>query len=300
MTGTHYLTDLVGDLGFTESLSGLFLELFLGPNALPQHLALIYGGSINGTRSDTIKVPLVQAQGNPFTATAEGTDLSDSDLSTDKATVVVARTGIAYQLGDLWRTADGGDIATKIAQGLFSGYTRSQLIQLCNLIDGFSKTQTATSKLTAEDVLKAKAQLGAVPGPRLGILHSKQFGELEADIGLNLGGAHAFSPASQELIQKVGSGYVGQWAGIDWFVTDDVVTGGGDYKGAIMAPGAIAWADGTPEHSGLPTQMLVGGKVLVEEERQAGKFRSRLIANALTGMSLGVTTRGVTLNSDVA
>lgn len=295
---TNYFSDLAGDLGLAESVSGLFMELFLGPTGLPQHPALMYGGSITGTKSDTLKVRLAQFLGNAFTATAEGTDLGDTDLSTDSVQIVVARHGIAYQLGDLFRTTDGGDVAQQIAQGLFTGFTRTQLLQACAIIDDFTLTQTSSSVLKAEDVLAAKAKLGAVPGPRLGIVHSKQWGELEADIGLNLGGAHAFNPASQDVINRVGSGYVGEWAGISWFVTDDVHSAGGKRKGAILAPGALVWADGTPAYSGLPTQLLVANKVLVEEERQAGRFRSRLIANALTGMSMGIDSRGVTLISN--
>lgn len=295
---TVYLSDMVGDLGLAEVLSGLWIEKRQGPNALPNHPAFVYAGSISGTRSDTLKVRLSTLAGNAMTATAEGTDLSDSDVDTDSVQVVVARQGISYQLGDLLRTTDSGELAMKLIDGLFSGFTRTQLLQSCNLIDGFTKYQTASSTLTAADVLAAKAKLGAIPGPRLGILHSKQWGELEADIGLNLGGAHAFSPASADVIAKVGSGYIGEWAGISWFITDDVISSGGKRKGAIMAPGALAWGDGTPATSGLPTQLLIGGKVLVEEERNAGRFRSRFIANALLGMSMLQDNNGVTLNSN--
>lgn len=290
--------DIAGDARAAESISGTFLELWGGPTALPKHPALVYGGSITGLNTKVITVPHMRTEGNAFATTAEGTDLTDSALTTGSSDVTVARAGISYMLGDLMRTTDRSKIYDAIAQGLFSGYTRALLLQIINIIDGFTLTQTATSTLTAEDFLAAKAKLGAVPGSRLAVLHSKSFGELERDIGLNAGGGHVFNPATQEMINKVGSGFVGSWAGVEIFVTDDVISSGGDRKNAILAPGAICWADGEPVSDGLPTQMMVGGKVLVDLERQGGKFQSRLIANGLLGSAMGIDARGVTLNSD--
>jgi len=295
---TTWYTDVASDARAAEIISGRFLELFSGPTSLPQHPALVYGGNIEASMTTRITVPHFRTLGNPFTAVAEGTDSTDEALGIDSSDVDVARQVISYSMGDLMRLTDRQGIFGLVAQGMFTGFTRTLMQQICNIIDGFTLTQTATDVLTVAAVLAGKAKLGAVSGPLLMILHSKSFGELQSDLGTVSGGALQFSPASVELVNKTGGGYVGDFAGMNVFVTDDVVSAGGKRKNAILAPGAICWADGKPSISGLPTQMLVGDRLLIEEERQAGKGVSRLVGQGYLGASMGIDARGVTLNSD--
>lgn len=299
---TSYYTDFSTDSRASQIISGQFLELFTGATALTMHPALRYGGSADVRGSKVIRVPHFALNGYDLMAsTAEGTDVTSTAIGTGHTDVTIARYALGRDVGDLARMTDPNGILdyAKLGASMYASYTRTLLSLVCNVIDDGGTSQTCSSTATADDFLAAKGKLAGASGPLLAILHSKQWSEIQRDLGTTSGGSLQFDPATPALVAQFGPGYAGNFAGVDIFVTDDVVSSGGDRKGGILAPDAIVWGDGIPAVDGfVPGQTLIGGKVLYEPDRNAGKGYTRFIANAYLGVSAGISARLCTFNSD--
>lgn len=292
----------MSDAVVAASLSAVFLRSASAPGSITAHPSVRYIRSINGTGSTTVKVPILGFGGGTMTAVAEGTAASNAALSSDSAPIEVARYISQYSTGDMLSLVnpvfDAANLETW-GQGFYDEYARTLLSMIANITDGFTASVTATSTLTLSDFNAAVGKLitASAPAPYLAVLHGKQWGELRSDINENAGGSVAFDPATPELLRVKGSGFQGTLNGVDIFVCEYVPSSGGDRKGAIMAADAIVWADGAPA-ANLPGQISLGGKVLLEQDRNASAGLTQLTGTAFIGVAMGLDSRGVTLNSD--
>jgi len=292
----------LSDAMAAEAISSLWLSLFQSPEAIPAHPAIFYGGQANGGASTTVTVPHYGFGGyDLMSATAEGTAASNVALTTGKSEVAVARYAIQREIGDLARMTDVNGVLNFqfIAADSYNNYVRTLVDLVANVADGFTATQTASSVMTLDDFLAAKSTLASAnaQGPYLALLHPKQWGELELELATTAGGSLGFDQATPALIASMGPGYVGRLAGVDVFTSTSVPSSGGDRKGAMMAPGAIVWADGAPLVEDPANQVVYGERVRVTRIL-TNKGLSQLVIESYMGVSLGIDARGVTLNSD--
>lgn len=294
-------SSLASNARAAEIISGQFIRLQSVVGTLPNHPAIVYGGSISGTSSKVVTVPHYGFGSDLLAAVAEGTAGTNTALTTGSTDVTVARMILQREVGDFARMTDehGALSPMMLAEDAFLSYSRTLLDLIANVTDGYTATQTATSTMTLADHIAAVNKLSAAgaPTPYLAIYHPKQWGEIVADIATTAGGSVAFDPATPEIVRVKGEGYQGNLNGVDIFTTTRVPSSGGDRKGAIISAGAVCWADGVPPMDDPNNQILLG-KVMLERERLPSSALTRFVYTAYVGVAFGVDARGVTVNSD--
>lgn len=297
----------IGDLTLAESLSAQYILLLADRNALPNHAALVYAGDIQaGGASNVIKVPLVGLMGHDVatSTTTDGAAVANTALTDGSATVTVARYSKSYEASDLARMTQGGIIDPVLfAQDAMMSGALSLTSLIANLVDNFATVVgTTTVDATAGNFLDAISQLeiNLVQGPYMAVLHPVQWGDIRKDLALSVGGAIQFAPATAEFITTRGIGFQGSLAGVDVFTSSFVPTAnaGADRAGGMFGRGAIVWADGTIPLQGLPTQVVIGSKVLFEMDRTAKSGLTAYVSHVYLGASEGIDLAGVSIITD--
>lgn len=297
----------IADLRTAEALSAEYLLLLAAREALPNHPALFYAGDCAGRGSAVLKISEIGMMGYDLLgATGDGASVANTALSDDKVVVTVGRYSKAYEPSDLARLTDPatGLLSPQMfAQDAVSSAATTLTSLVANVTDGFTNTVGSSGvDLSIANFLAAiqTLEVNKVPGPYLAILHPQQIGDLRAAIASTSGGAIQWLPASQEQIQILGSGYRGQWMGVDLFSTAHVPTAnaGADYAGGMFGRGAVCWADASIQTDGDPNMILVGGKILLERERTARAGLTAYVSHAYYGVSKGQDLAGVSVITD--
>ena len=285
----------IGDITLQESINGTFLQMLADRNALPQHPALVYVGAINDTLSNVIKVPHLALDGyTAAAAAAEASSIANTPWQDGSSLVTVTGQGKAIEASDIARMINGKVLNPQaFAQDAYMAHMLRMTDIIANIIDGFTATVGSTGvdlDLTVIMAALGSAVVNNVNGPFLGMLHGQQWADLMTDAALVAGGALQWQPATAELAVLRGSGYKGNYLGVDWFQSNRVVTanGGADRAGAIWGPGAVLWADGQPPLDDPSRQMLIGGKVLFENVRDGRARTSSFVSSSYLGASIGL------------
>ncbi len=295
-----------GDLRLTEVLSAEWLLALADREILMNHPALVYLGDAGMGPSLTKKASEISWNGaDQLAAVAEGASVTNTSLTDTSYTCTVSRYAKMYTPSDLARMTD--------VQGVFSPQSfiqdavTSAGMTLTNLIaalgSGFSQQAGATTvNLSVQNVFDASALLDAAnaDGPRLMILHSRQFNDWLDGLRAETGALH-WQPATAAQILSRGRGFRGSYAGIDFFVSNQVptATAGADRSGMLISRGAVLWADGSysPDPSVVGFD-VAGGKVRVEWDRDGKAAESSVITNKICGVAEGIDLAGVQILSD--
>lgn len=297
----------ITDLRTAEALSGMVIQLLAARDALPNHPALMYAGSAEGSGSAVVKVPHIGLEGyNTLAATSDGAAVTATTISDGATTITVARKSRAYAPTDLAKlTGPAGQLD---AAAFASDAVRSAAATLVELVaavtDGFTTTVGSTTvNLVISDFLAAKAALANanVPGPYLCILHPQQWADLVSDIATNdSNGSVVFDPASPEAIARLGTGFQGDLFGVQVFTSTFVPTANAaaDRAGGMFGRGAVIWADAAPIVDVPDSQILLGGKILFERDRDALSGLTNYVTHAYMGVSKGIDSAGVSIISD--
>ena len=304
MAANDILFSGLADLTQASALSARYLMMIADRRALPNHPALSagYQGSINDARSNIIKVSHVGLLGYDDNAqTADGSSVGVTGLTDSSSTITVVRYSKSYAASDLARMTAGGILNVEaFAADAVQTQANRMTDVICDLIDGFTATGGTTGvDLDVADIVAALAtmEVANMSGPFMGVLHGAQWGDLQGDIAVSLGGALAFQSATADLVGYRGEAFKGSWLGVDWFVSNRVNSNGTDRQGAIFGPGAILWADGMVPVDDPSQQMSIGGKILFERDRTASAGTTAWVQHAYFGASIGLQN-GLTLGSD--
>lgn len=152
---------------------------------------------------------------------------------------------------------------------------------------------------TWNDILDAKTALAIakVTGPLLGMLHPRQWGDLESD-ALTLGVLPAQSMAGV-VVQGLEGSYKGRYLGVDFFVSSHVPTAnaGADRAGAVFGRGGVAWADAqfAPENDPNIVEL---GRGRFERVRQGTYGQTSYVTTYAFGVSKAIATAGVSVITD--
>lgn len=302
MAGEILLSN-IGDLTTSEAATAEFLMLIADARSLPEHPAITKWKTINDLQSNVVKIPHV-GLGGYDTAQATGTEnaqIPNTALADASSLVTVVRYGHARSVSDLARIVRGNLINPQaLAADSIKVFANRMTQLICDAIDGFTLTGgTSGVNLDAADVLAAlgTAEVGNLRGPFLGALHGQQWSDLIQDLGLGIGGALQFVAATQELMVLRGDSFKGSMLGVDWCVSNRVNSNGTDRLGAIFGPGGVVYCDGIPIVEDSSQQMLVGGRVLFERDRNARASETGYVSSAYMGVSIGIQN-GLTLGSD--
>lgn len=292
----------IGDLITSQAMAAEFLMLLADRDgSILTHPALFHATAPSLT-STVVRVPHVGLGGyDLLTATTPGSEVANTAFSDGSTDVTIAMRAKRYNADDLARLIANGkldpvlfaaDAAVSVAQTLIS--------LLANVADDFSGTAgTTTVDATWNDVLDAKTALGInkASGPLLGILHPRQWGDLELD-ALTLGVLPAQTMGGV-INAGLGSQYKGEWMGISFYVSSAVPTAnaGADRAGAIVAPGGLVWADAQIAPEGDPNIVDLG-RARFERVRQGHYVATSYVTSYACGVSKGIATAGISVITD--
>jgi N4-gp56 family major capsid protein len=198
----------------------------------------------------------------------EGTDLTNTSVSTDGAILTVKEVGIMTTVTDYARMTSASNVIADVGRLFGEAIARKIDRDLTALFSGFSVgVGSDSTAISAASVFQAVAKLRAqgVPGTDLFcVLHP----EIAYDLKANLTNTFA-NPASGNLQNEaMQSGYVGMLAGVPIFETSNIANTGtaGDYVGGLFHRDAL----------GLVTLQ----DIRIETERDASLRADEVVATA--------------------
>ncbi len=265
-------------------------------------------GSVNGTGSDSIQVPVVGLNGTDImSAPGDGVSVSNTSITSAAATVVVARQALRYDLTDLARISNsvpGGVDLEGLSNAMVAAFNGRFNQLACALSSGFSTQVGSTGvDLTTDTFYSAifALQLQSVMGEYDVILHPQQYNDLMSSLRAEVGPAQ-YLPANQAQTSALGSSFKGQLFGVNVHVSSYVPSvGGTDYRGMMLGNGAIAYALGTPAPIQAAGGVIIpaGAPVAVEWERDAASGLTKVVGSSFLGVAELQDLKGVGILSDL-
>lgn len=251
---------------------------------------LVRNYTLGPAQGKTVTVPIYPGQ--TAAAVSEGTDLSNTAISTSGATLTVSEVGIMTTVTDLARMSSasnviadvgrlfGQAIANKIDQDLtakFASFTTN--------VVGSSNIAAISANITAADVFKAVTKLrsaGVAGGDIACVLHPAIAYDLKANL------TNTFANANPNLItnEALASGYVGMLAGVPVYETSNVLNNGtaGDFVGGVFHRDALGLA--------------MMADIRIETQRDASLRADELVATAVYGTGVLYEQHGVAMSFD--
>jgi len=294
-----------------ETVTGDFLLLLADREALPNHPALHYGGSVDAQNSATKRVPHIGLMGYDLPA-AQGTEdnaqaaTGFTDGSTD---VSVVRQTKVYDSTDLFRMVNaarmGGPML--LAQDAMASYAM-RLTQLIAIAGASFTTSVGTTNvdMTVATALTAVGGLRvanvAATGGYMGLLHGYHWRDLIVDAGTGtIVGVQERNPGLASMSVLKGGAFSGTWLGVDWFVSNYCPANTTDFEGSVFGLGGITWCDGRHGSVDLTAdQVLLGeGRVLFERERTANSATTEYASHCYLGVSKALEA-GISILADGA
>ena len=227
----------------STTLDDLFANIILQARFTAEEQSIMLGlvtrydiGNVAGKTIQVPKYPAIAAAG-----LTEGTDMSNTAVSTSSVNITVGEVGALVTLTDM-AAMGAGNPAAELGTVLGNAIATKIDKDLIALFDGFSSTLgSAGTEITAADVFKAAATLKAAkaPGQYSAVLHPFQAYQLKANM------TNTFANPNGGDIQNeaMRTGYVGQIAGINIFESANVtIDGSDDAKAAVFAPQGLAIA----------------------------------------------------------
>lgn len=233
----------------------------------------------------TITVPRYPLQ--TAAGVSEGTDLTNSSVSTDGSTLTVSEVGIMTTVTDYARMTSASNVIADVGRLFGEAIARKMDTDLTALFDGFGTNTLGdgTGNISAAVIFQAVAKLrsAGVPGSDLFcVLHPAIAYDLKANL------TNTFANPNAGLIQNeaMASGYVGMLAGVPIFETSNIANTGtaGDYKGGLFHRDALGLA--------------LLQDIKIETQRDASLRADEIVATAVYGVGELYDGYGVELHYD--
>lgn len=162
---------------------------------------------------------------------------------------------------------------------------------------------TAGDQMDTDTIFDGMFQLNlsnVMPGSTAAVLHNRQINQFTTSLRGETG-AMQWVGATADMIAQKGPGYVGRWAGIDFWQSDSVTTVSSNHIGAMMDMGALAWTIG-PVGSIVrninPSEVVIATpEMFIERVRDAANGMSSYILNFYPAVAEQEDLRGVRLRS---
>jgi N4-gp56 family major capsid protein len=227
----------------STTLDDLFANIILQARFTAEEQSIMLGlvtrydiGNVAGKTVQVPKYPAISAAG-----LTEGTDMSNTAVSTSSVTITVGEVGALVTLTDM-AAMGAGNPAAELGTVLGNAIATKIDTDLIALFDGFSTALGAAgTEITAADIFKAAATLKAAkaPGQYSAVLHPFQAYQLKA----NMTNTFANPNGGDLQNEAMRTGYVGTIAGVNIYESANLtVDGSDDAKGAVFAPEAVAIA----------------------------------------------------------
>lgn len=232
----------------------------------------------------SIVVPKYAAQ--TASAVAEGTDLSNTAVSTDGATLTVSEVGIMTTVTDLAVRSAASNVIADLGKFFGDAIARKMDQDLTALFDGFSVSLGGnTTPLSAALVFQAVAKLRAagVPGTDLFCVVAP---EIAYDLKANLTNTFANPNAGFLQNEAMATGYVGMLAGVPVFESANVAINTRVSKGGLFHRDALGLA--------------LAQDIKIELQRDASLRATEVVATATYGVGELYDGYGVELHNQTS
>jgi hypothetical protein len=271
--------------------------------------AISFMGDVAGMGSDTMRVRYAGLDGyDSFAATAaENTDVSETALTDASADIAVVRAALRYDIGDLANLTGvpGADVDPfRLAQSMVGSFEQYFNALVGDAIDSATASVGASgTNLSVDNWFSAMAALevASVPGPYFAILYPQQLSDLKQSLRSENNALQEMT-ATQDLMKIFGQGFVGNFLGVNTYVSTDVNTAnaGADSVGGMFGEKAIGYAIGTPRPlAGAGGEVRAAGTpVVVEFQRDASAALTEIVGHAYCGVSLLEDSRCVQIITD--
>ena len=227
----------------STTLDDLFANIILQARFTAEEQSIMLGlvtrydiGNVAGKTVQVPKYPAISAAG-----LTEGTDMSNTAVSTSSVSIPVGEVGALVTLTDM-AAMGAGNPAAELGTVLGNAIATKIDTDLIALFDGFSTALGAAgTEITAADIFKAAATLKAAKatGQYSAVLHPFQAYQLKA----NMTNTFANPNGGDLQNEAMRTGYVGTIAGVNIYESANLtVDGSDDAKGAVFAPEALAIA----------------------------------------------------------
>jgi len=230
---------------------------------------LVKNYSLGQGQGKTVTVPIYPNQ--TAAALTEGDEITNTEVSTNGATLTVTTAAIRTLVTDLSVAASASNVVADIGrlfgEAIARKIDKDLTAQFTSLSAGFGDN---SGQITAASIFQAVAKLKAAAVPTEGmvcVLHPEIAYDLKA--ALTTGGNNPFvagGGTSEVANEAMRAGYVGQLAGIPIYETSNIANTGtaGDYNGAVFHRDAFGLA------------MI--GDITVETERRASFLGTNIVA----------------------
>ena len=216
----------------------------------------------------TLQVPIYPTVS--AVARSEAQDLSNTEVTTNKADLTVSEVGVMTTLTDFARTTSESDVVADLGR-LFGEAIAKKIDQdLIALFDGFSTSiGGAGTELSIDNIFKAVATLrqAGVPGPYYGVFNPKVIYNVKKTL------TNTFvNPNAGDLQNEaMRTGFIGQIAGVNIFESSNVdgTTDTDNCKGGIFSRDAIGFA--------------LMQDLKIETQRDASLRATEIVATAVYG-----------------
>lgn len=291
----------IGDLISGEVMANEFLMLLAArDNSVLNHPAMFHA-TASSPQSNVVRVPHIGLGGYDILAAhTPGSEVANTALTDGSTDVTIAPRAKRYTADDLARyIADGKLNAMALAQDAVISISQTLIDLIANVADDFTASAGDSGQdATWNNILDGKTTLGIANanGPMLGLLHPRQWGDLETD-ALSLGVVAAQSMGGV-VMQGLGS-YKGRWMGVDFFTSTRVPTsdGGANRAGAIWTRGGIAWADAQMPAENDPNIVDLG-RGRFERVRKGDYLMTSFVTSFFAGVAQAIDAAGVTIKTD--
>ena len=222
-------------------------------------------------------------------AVAEGTDLSNTAVSTDGATLTVSEVGVMTTVTDLALRTSSSNVIADVGKLFGEAIAARMDKDLTALFGSFSTgVGAADQTITVNKIFEAVANLrkNGVPATDLAcVLHPMVAYDLKAAIG-----TQAFAGGDFQT-EALRSGYVGTLAGVPIFESSNMTDASdndpgttGDYKGALFHRDALGLA--------------MMQDIQIEQQRDASLRATELVATAVYGKGEIFDSYGIEMEFD--
>lgn len=262
----------------TSSLNDLLPSIVAEALFVAQERSIMRGLVRNFTlplgSGKTVTVPVYPKQ--TATGVNEGTDLTNTEVSTSGAVLTVGEVGIMTTVTDMARNASASNVIADVGRLFGEAIAAKMDKDLTALFAGFSAGDgDYTTQITAASIFKAVAKLrgaGVDPAGCVCVLHPEIAYDLKSALttqGNVAFTAGAYGATANEAMQM---GFVGMLAGVPVYETSniDYVTNAGDFPGAVFHRDALGLA--------------MMQDIKIETQRDASLRADELVATAVYGV----------------
>jgi len=229
----------------------------------------------------TVDVPIYGA--STAVTVAEGTDLANTAISTDVATLTVGEVGLMATVTDMARDISTDDVIVSVGRLFGEAIARKQDQDLTALFAGFGTALgDGTTAMTAAKIFEAVAKLKALgldPSGIACVLNPEIAYDLNSSMTNTFAGL-----ASDTANEAMRQGYVGTLSGIPVYETANVISTAGDSVGGVFHKDALGLAS------------LRG--ISIEPQRDASLRATELVGTAVYGVGELRDTYGIGMNFD--